>query len=459
MIYFLQGLLLFSLFINSFAYEDDTEQNQPVTKQSIPVFRIDAHNKNGHAIGTDLGQQIKARFPNIEAIADTYMTKFLSQDLFNFLLKNRVDIIKHNIPSVYQEELHAMAATWTLTPYDQVGDGLLSMNELWLLQLIPDMGRFAHCSGFGVWGEASATHSPIVGRNLDWYTDEGIRSLQAITVYDYGDSSVVNIGFAGYIGVLTGFNHHGLFVAFLDSPLGLHYAELPAGERSSVFDLREILQKNTNTIQAVRYLNENRYNASHNILLADSQHVQVLEQPEGESGHLRTYNRELTPDLTWGKKQQIAVVNCFALKASPYNCYTAQDSLRWYRFKQLARFNSSHPAHVNDISNIMFDQANRGQEIFNQQTVQSVIFTPKDRKLYFYAAPIAALPVDDFSSPDLTHVEMANLIPQTHFPNKNSWYWFSILIISGFSLVIAVGYGEYPRLKTWWYSLFSRGKN
>jgi hypothetical protein len=39
----------------------------------------------------------------------------------------------------------------------------------------------------------------------------------------------------------------------------------------------------------------------------------VLEHPQGVNGTLRIFNSELISDIFWGKTNQIAVVNFFAL--------------------------------------------------------------------------------------------------------------------------------------------------
>ncbi len=60
---------------------------------------------------------------------------------------------------------------------------------------------------------------------------------------------------------------------------------------------------------------------------------------------------------------------------------------RWDRFRELANFSISNKAIVNEIESIMLDTAN-SFPIFNYDTVQSVVFTPADKKLYMYAKGI-----------------------------------------------------------------------
>jgi len=404
---------------------------------TLPVFHVDAKKQTGMGIGTTLGKAFKKQFPEIEKKYDTYLASFVDQKQFNEWVQERVNVIKPNIDPAYRDEVNAIASTWTISSRDQLGDGFLSENEFWLIQLIPDVGRYTNCSGFGVWGHFSALNSPIVGRNMDWYTNEGLRSLQAITVYQYENRTVVNIGFAGYIGMVSGFNNEGLFVAHLDSPIGMRYPEPPIGDDAIVFDLRKVLETKNRISAAARELSQQQYGFSHNILMADTFDVQVLEQPQGQQAYLRSDTSPLRIEMSWGKVNQIAVVNCFTLRSSPANCISTIDSYRWHRFKKLAQFNRDNQAQVKDVINIMFDTANLHQEIFNQKTVQSMVFTPKDKRLYLYTVPISGI----HSTHPVMH-EIIDLLPTA----QASKSWLNpingLLVIASLVLVGVVIVGE-----------------
>jgi len=416
-------------------------------QQPIPIFRVDAHTANPTEIGIALGEQVKAQFPDVEHIYDHYLAQLISQGQFESW-NQQANALKLQVHQRYQEEVQGVASTWTITQHDQLGDGLLSLNELWLLQLLPDVGHTMYSSGFGVWGQASSANAPIIGRNINGYLPPNARPLQAITVYDYGHSSVVNIGLAGYVGMVTGFNSQGLFVAHLSAPVGYGATEMPQGARAIGFDLRWVLQSQTRVSGAAYFLISKLYPASHNILLGDAQHVQVLEQPVGQAAGLRTDNSELNPMLTWGKPQQIAVVNCFALRSSPANCNDTTNTFRWYRFKQLARFDRTHPAQATDVSEIMFDASNVRQAIFNEQTLQSMVFNAQDKKLYLYTQPEQGLTVDALPSRyEITHLFNSSTQQAPSFLNISLAR--ALLIFVSVLLVVVLIYGEYPRFKKW----------
>jgi hypothetical protein len=363
---------------------------------TVPIFYVDARGKGGTEIGIALGGSLKASFPSIEQKMDGYLAQFISQIayrtgvpsqyLFDYYAVPRINAIKPNIEQRYSDEVTALGSQLVLSNIDILGDGVLSLNELWALQLMPDIARETNCSGFGVFGDYSASGSPIVGRNLDWYTTANLRSLQAITVYVYENRAFINIGIAGFVGMITGYNSNGLFAGILDSPIGDPYPDPPYNKNSYVFDLRNALETSTKISEAASLLYNKQYAFSHNILFADTTDVQVLEHPQGVNGQLRTAESQLNFDLSWDKSKQIAVVNFFTLPGYSNERYS-YNTQRWDRFRALANFSISNKAIVNDIKSIMLDTWN-SFPIFNSDTVQSVVFTPADRKLYMYAKGI-----------------------------------------------------------------------
>ena len=355
---------------------------------TVPIIYVDARDRSGTEIGAAVGNSIKAKFPAIALKMDAYLTEFIgniayqtgdsSQDLFDYYAVPRINAVKNNVEERYKAEVNAIGSSLGLSGTDVLGDGVLSSNELWAIQLLPDIARETNCSGFGVFGDYSISGSSIVGRNLDWHTTLDFQSIQAITVYLYEDRALVNIGFAGFAGVLTGYNSNGLFGAILDSPLGGEYPDWPYDKRSYVFDLRYALEVFTSISQASNYLYDKPYTFSHNMLFADTTDVQVLEHPQGMNGQLRTDQSILQSDLSWGRSNQIAVVNFFALAGLPANERYYHNYDRWDRFYELAGFNAGSKASSEEIGSIMIDTLGG---IFNNGTVQSLVFSTAEKNI------------------------------------------------------------------------------
>jgi hypothetical protein len=121
---------------------------------TVPIFYVDARGKDGTEIGLALGDSVKAAFPNIEQKMDAYLVQFIgqiayrtgdsSQDLFDYYAVPRINAIKPNIEQRYRDEVSALGSQLGLSGTDILGDGDLSLNELWALQLIADSAPRAH---------------------------------------------------------------------------------------------------------------------------------------------------------------------------------------------------------------------------------------------------------------------------------------------------------------------------
>lgn len=360
------------------------------TAAKLPVFTIDTDGKTPEAIGFELGRQTKQAFPTIESYYDAHLTKLLTRSVFTLLIRQSLPSLVQNLPPAYHQEINGVISAWVITQEDRLGDGKLSLNEYLILNFLPDLGFAPDGSGFGAFGKVTANRQPIVGHNMDWLSTPELRSLQSITRYQQGAHSVTSLGFAGIISVLSGFNDRGLFLALLNaqpySPYPRTQHDTP-GLSSAVFDLRSALLKYNGLQQASSELKTKRYSQANNILMADTQQIQVLEHPAYQTGRIRNWNSALHTHRPWKSSQQIAVVDCHLLASLPNTCTDTKDLARWMRLRELAVFTPKDPANLYQISDLLFDRDNRGYEIFNRQTLQSLIYQPSTQHLYLYTPP------------------------------------------------------------------------
>lgn len=344
------------------------------------LIDIDASSNNGAKIGTAIGQQIQKNFPKAAQQYDNYLANLLSPEQFKQLMV-QVGTLKAAADTEYKAEVDAIAAVLQLSAADKLGDGQLSPNEFWLLQLLPDLTDVNKGSAFAAANHNN--HNPIAARNVDWPHSAGLAQLQTITRYRYEGRILVSVGFAGLVGIINGYNDHGLFVSLLDASEQQVSAVLPA-HKSSSFALRTILMQNDRVEPASHALAQNSYARSLQFLLVDQNNAVVLEQPLGASGALRRANSEITNEMSGHLNGQWVVVDCFVLKTSPRNCYNTIDFYRWGRFAELLRTLPAENLSVANVISLMLDQANSRQAIFSQRTLQSMVFTPKDQVLYLY---------------------------------------------------------------------------
>jgi hypothetical protein len=135
---------------------------------------------------------------------------------------------------------------------DQVGsNGILlermgrpmDVHDLEALNTLADWNPSA-CSTFAAWGPATADGGTVVARNLDYFNLPGIASEQIMVAYvqpDAGKRAFVSVTWPGLIGVYTGMNSDGLFVATHDAPAIKAFAAPGWVPRSLV--LRRILEE------------------------------------------------------------------------------------------------------------------------------------------------------------------------------------------------------------------------
>lgn len=414
------------------------------TAGKIPVIHIVAENLTPLDIGLEIGQQSKKFFTDIERRYDRFLSDSFSQMGFDDMLRDRLPALKSSIDKIYQKELEGVASAWSLVHDNKLGDGYLSWDEYWLLNLLPDIGLPANGSGFGVLSRLSAESGAIVGRNLDLQSTPSIRSLQAITVYQYKNYAVVNIGFAGIVTVLSGFNESGLFVAHLNAASDSSYLNpyrvkqrLKKDVNAQGFVLRKALDTLTTARKASSFIAKNSNGISHNALVADKKNVQVVEYSADGNSIIRRWNSDTRPGKQWGRKSQIAVVDCHVLNSQSDNCTRAKDGYRWERLRSLAVFTDTKKAGVQDVAGIMLDQKSKYYEILGADTLQSMIYLPASGHLYLYAAA-ANNAGNKTTIPPYYQVYFEDLIPAELRQPRNKihflWWVSAILILLLFAL-------------------------
>lgn len=442
----LRLLIFFSFFI-FFGICQATSNNLasvPVaTPGKIPVLHIVAENLTPLDIGLEIGRQSKLLFTDIESRYDRHLMANLSQIGFDDMLSDRLPELKSSIEPEYQKELEGVASSWSLIHDNKLGDGFLSWDEYWLLNLLPDIGLPVNGVGFGVLKQLSSESSTIIGRNLNLKSTPELRSLQAITVYEYHDKAIVNIGFAGIVSVLTGFNERGLFVAQFNAASGLSYQNpyrvnnnTQGGVKAQGFILRKALETYTSTRKAVSFLAKKRIAVNANFLIVDNKDIQVLEHSVSGKAKVRHWNSRTHPNKRWDRKSQIAVVDCHVMVSMPNNCSRAKDSYRWNRLRSLAKFTRNEKAAVQDVAKIMLDESNKYNEVLADNTIQSMIYLPGSGYLYLYAAPIsgAANRLGDMGNTVYQpsyQVYYKDVIPSKFRQprNKNWYFWWVVGIL------------------------------
>jgi isopenicillin-N N-acyltransferase like protein len=103
------------------------------------------------------------------------------------------------IPKRYKEEMRGLAAGCGRTLY-----------EVQRANIMPEL---FHCSGAACFGDATVDGELYHARVLDYMTGIGLQNCAVALIYCYPDGSwVVNVGYAGFLGSVTGMNSRGVSI-------------------------------------------------------------------------------------------------------------------------------------------------------------------------------------------------------------------------------------------------------
>lgn len=97
------------------------------------------------------------------------------------------------IPEKFKEEIRGMAE-----------GAEMPLEEVQNFTIFPEL---FHCSGFAVWGKATADGALLHGRVLDYMRDVGLDKFALLIIQEPdGANAIVNVGYSGMIGSVSGMN-------------------------------------------------------------------------------------------------------------------------------------------------------------------------------------------------------------------------------------------------------------
>lgn len=272
-------------------------------------------------------------FPTLEADYDGRLVSSMDRETYNNRL-GKLQYLKPQVPKDYQDEIKGMASKFSGGTNNILGDGKLSVDELYYISLYVDIIMARGCSAISVFGPASVTGKNMIARLVDWYP----RTDNAVFTIKNGDKSIVIIGRHLSIMAGTAFNDDGVFAALMagGSPPPVDFESKPYG--SVAVDIRYALE-NYSTLEGVaKYLSEREYTFSHQIFFADSRTGKVLENNliDGGIRALRGVDSPLGKGIDWEFDNIVAAVNTFFLEQNyRYRGYRVDP--RWTNLrKQLA---------------------------------------------------------------------------------------------------------------------------
>ena len=162
---------------------------------------------------------------------------------------------KPYIPRGYLEELRGLSEA-----------SGVPLKELYRLNAIPD--RTYSCANFAAWGRVTANQRLIHLRNLDWNVRAGIQDHAAVfVVHPSGKHAFINVGWAGFTGVMTGMNDQGISVG----QVGAETADATFAGLPIQFMMRRVLEESDNLSAAEATVTTARRTVGINYVIADAE--------------------------------------------------------------------------------------------------------------------------------------------------------------------------------------------
>lgn len=232
---------------------------------------------------------------NLVAAPQEFLDKLEFPDAWQRLM-NRSKELWSRVPEDYKRELTTLAK-----------ESNLSRDELFTVNVLPDLYRNISCSSLIVLPERSASGKMVFGRNLDFFSPRKLYRFTVVKVY-YPEGKrhrFVSIGFPGFVGCLTGMNDAGLCLAVHEVHLSADRSPIysPEGVPYSMM-LRRVMENCSTVEEAVELLKQTPRTTLLSIALCDRNHAAVAEITprqvvvrESENGVCICTNHFLTPPL------------------------------------------------------------------------------------------------------------------------------------------------------------------
>ncbi len=209
----------------------------------------------GRQHGMLLREEVRASLRNTLGFFRRYLKVPLIRSLLvNWWLDSTWGPSARHVPEGYLEELRGLAE----------GAGV-PLRELHRLHAVPD--RTYACANLAAWGRATGGGRLVHLRNLDWNIKAGVQRYAIVfVVRPTGTRAFINVGWAGFIGVLTGINERGISIG----QVGAESADVTDDGEPMVFLMRRVLEHAADLDHAADLIRTARRTVGVNYVIADA---------------------------------------------------------------------------------------------------------------------------------------------------------------------------------------------
>jgi len=346
-----------------------------------------------HKRGVIFGQLAEEQIVSQEVSFIAQIQKLIPSESFLKTLKYGIVWFNRDLPEhvseEMQQEIYGVSKAFS-DDYDFIGD---KYSRILNYHAAHDIGHalqdlsIVGCTSFAVWNQYSEDSSLVVGRNFDFYMGDDF-GKDKIILFMKPDSgyAFASITWAGFMGVVSGMNEHGLTVT-----LNAAKSSIPNSAKTPIAILaREILQYARTIDEAYEIAKSRQTFVSESILIAsaDDKAAAIIEKSPDKIDIYRPDDSRLTCANHYQSE---------TFKNDEVNLQNIQDSDSEYRFKRLNQLlESSFPINPTESVEILrnqkgLDDAELGlgnPKAINQLLAHhGIVFQPEKRLLWISTNP------------------------------------------------------------------------